>query len=72
MDLRVQLIHDHEEGESIAALSEIYGVARKTMLDLGSADGKAVEIVAGATLGERIIVSDIKRYQDLDSIRISN
>ena len=28
MDLRVQLIHDHEEGESIAALSEIYGVAQ--------------------------------------------
>jgi hypothetical protein len=28
MDLREQLIHDHEEGESIAALSEIYGVAR--------------------------------------------
>jgi transposase InsO family protein len=31
MDLRVQLIHDHEEGESISALSEIYGVARKTI-----------------------------------------
>jgi putative transposase len=31
MDLRVQLIHDHEEGESISALAEIYGVARKTI-----------------------------------------
>jgi transposase InsO family protein len=31
MDLRVQLIHDHEGGESISALSEIYGVARKTI-----------------------------------------
>lgn len=31
MDLRVQLIHDHEEGENISALSEIYGVARKTI-----------------------------------------
>ena len=31
MDLRVQLIQDYEEGESIAALSEIYGVARKTI-----------------------------------------
>ena len=31
MDLRVQLIHDHEKGESISALSEIYGVARKTI-----------------------------------------
>jgi transposase InsO family protein len=31
MDLRVQLIQDYEEGESISALSEIYGVARKTI-----------------------------------------
>ena len=44
MDLRVQLIHDHEEGESIAALSEIYGVARKTIykwLDRHDAAGVA-------------------------------
>jgi putative transposase len=31
MDLRVQLIQDYEEGESIAALAEIYGVSRKTI-----------------------------------------
>ena len=31
MDLRVQLIQDYEEGESISALAEIYGVARKTI-----------------------------------------
>lgn len=31
MDLRVQLIQDYEEGESIAALAGIYGVARKTI-----------------------------------------
>ncbi len=31
MDLRVQLIQDYEEGESIAGLAEIYGVARKTV-----------------------------------------
>ena len=31
MDLRVQLIQDYEEGESISALGEIYGVARKTI-----------------------------------------
>lgn len=31
MDLRVQLIQDYEEGESIAALAGIYGVARKTV-----------------------------------------
>jgi HlyD family secretion protein len=48
------------------------GEARKTVLDIGSSDGKAVEILSGAKAGERLIVSDIKRYQDLDSIRISN
>lgn len=31
MDLRVQLIQDYEEGESIAALAGIYSVARKTI-----------------------------------------
>jgi putative transposase len=31
MDLRVQLIHDHEEGQSIAELAEIYDVSRKTI-----------------------------------------
>jgi putative transposase len=31
MDLRVQLIQDYEAGESISALAEIYGVARKTI-----------------------------------------
>jgi len=31
MDLRVQLIQDYDGGESISALAEIYGVARKTI-----------------------------------------
>ena len=31
MDLRVQLLRDYQEGESIAALAAIYGVARKTV-----------------------------------------
>jgi transposase InsO family protein len=31
MDLRVNLITDYQEGESIAALSQIYGVSRKTI-----------------------------------------
>jgi transposase InsO family protein len=31
VDLRVQLIQDYDEGESISALAEIYGVARKTI-----------------------------------------
>jgi HlyD family secretion protein len=48
------------------------GTAYKTMLDLGAADGKAVEIRAGAALGERLIISDTKRFHDIDTIRISN
>jgi putative transposase len=31
MDLRVQVIQDYEEGESISALAEVYGVSRKTI-----------------------------------------
>ena len=31
MDLRVRLIQEYNEGESIQALAEIYGVARKTI-----------------------------------------
>jgi len=47
------------------------GAARKTMVDIGASDGKAVEIVGGATLGERIIVSDLSRFKELDSIRVA-
>ncbi|KQV85887.1 ABC transporter permease [Massilia sp. Root351] len=46
------------------------GVARKTMLDIGAGDGKAVEIAGGAQLGERVIISDTSRYQEHDSIRV--
>jgi putative transposase len=31
MDLRVQLIHERDEGQSISALAEIYGISRKTI-----------------------------------------
>lgn len=31
MDVRVQLIEEYEEGESVTALAEIYGVSRKTI-----------------------------------------
>jgi putative transposase len=31
MDLRVELIQDYEEGESISALAEVYGISRKTI-----------------------------------------
>jgi HlyD family secretion protein len=48
------------------------GVARKGLVEIGAGDGRSVEIVAGARLGERIIVSDISRFKDVDSIRIAN
>lgn len=48
------------------------GMARKTSLQLGSSDGKLVEVVQGARAGERFIVSDTKAFVQQDSIRISN
>jgi HlyD family secretion protein len=47
------------------------GVARKSIVELGAGDGQAVEIVAGARLGDRFIVSDITGFKDADSIRIA-
>lgn len=47
------------------------GVAHRTTLELGSGDGKVIEILGGARLGERVIVSDISRFKDYDSMRIS-
>jgi transposase len=44
MDLRVQLIQDHQEGYSIAALAERYSLARKTIykwLERHAAEGVA-------------------------------
>jgi HlyD family secretion protein len=48
------------------------GVARKRTVTLGASDGKVVEVVAGARLGERMLVSDTRAFKDLDAIRISN
>jgi HlyD family secretion protein len=48
------------------------GVARKTLLTLGASDGRVVEVVAGAQVGERVIVSDTAAFKDRASIRISN
>ncbi len=31
MDIRVELMKEYEEGESISALAEVYGIARKTI-----------------------------------------
>ncbi|MTW00739.1 efflux RND transporter periplasmic adaptor subunit [Pseudoduganella ginsengisoli] len=48
------------------------GVARKVTLDIGASDGKAVEIVSGAQAGDRLIISDISRYKEHDTLRITN
>jgi putative transposase len=45
MDLRVRLIQDYDDGESIAALAEIYGISRKTIYKW--VDRHASEGVAG-------------------------
>lgn len=47
------------------------GVARKTLLELGSSDGKMVEIVSGAQTGDQVIVSDTGRFKDYDNIRVA-
>lgn len=47
------------------------GVARKTVVDIGSGDGKAVELLAGVQAGDRLIISDTKRFIEHDSIAIS-
>jgi len=55
-----------------AAFQVADGVARKTALQLGGGDGKLVEVVAGARVGERFIVSDTKAFAQQDKIRIAN
>ncbi|MRX10711.1 HlyD family efflux transporter periplasmic adaptor subunit [Pseudoduganella sp. FT25W] len=47
------------------------GVARKTTLNIGASDGKAVEILSGARAGDRLIISDTSRYKDRDSVRVA-
>lgn len=44
--------------------------AVRTAIDVGNSDGKAIEILRGAREGDRLIVSDMKRFKDIDTIRI--
>jgi len=48
------------------------GLARRVPVELGLADGHSVEIRSGAKAGDRLIASDMSRYRDLQSIRISD
>jgi HlyD family secretion protein len=48
------------------------GVARKTEVEIGAGDGKVVEIVSGAQLRDRVIVSDTASFKEHNTVRISN
>ena len=48
------------------------GSARKTAVELGLSDGQSVELLSGARAGDKLIASDMSRFRDLDSVRISN
>jgi HlyD family secretion protein len=48
------------------------GQAIRKRVDIGLADGNAVEIVAGAELGDTLIVSDISRFKHLNNIRVTD
>jgi len=47
------------------------GKAHKRVLEVGLGDGKAIEILAGAKLGDRIVISDISRFKHLSSIKVT-
>jgi HlyD family secretion protein len=48
------------------------GVAYKTEVEIGAGDGKIVEIVGGAQLHDRLIVSDTASFKEHSTVRISN
>lgn len=54
------------------AFAVLDGVARRTTLQLGSSDGRLVEVLGGARPGERFIVSDTRAFANLDTIRITH
>ena len=83
MRVDVNIITDQKQGALVAdagpafngkGRQQIYlirdGVASKTALDIGNGDGKAVEIIKGAQVRDRLIVSDTSSFKQHDSIRI--
>ncbi len=42
----------------------------KRMLEIGLTNNKKIEILSGAEPGDRIVISDMKRYEDLNTITI--
>lgn len=85
MRVDVNIVTDHKQNALVAdtgpaingrGRQSVYlirdGVARKTEVDIGNGDGKAVEIIRGAQLRDRLIVSDTTPFKQHDSIRINN
>jgi HlyD family secretion protein len=70
------LVADNGPAFNGKGLQQVYlirdGVARKTELDIGNGDGKSVEIIRGAQLRDRLIVSDTSSFKQHDSIRINH
>jgi len=46
------------------------GIAEKRMVEIGLGDGKAVEILTGLKVGDKIIVSDVAKYKHLDHFKV--
>jgi HlyD family secretion protein len=46
-------------------------LARRRTIEVGASDGQSVEILAGARAGERLVVSNLARFKDADSVRIT-
>lgn len=85
MRVDVNIITDHKQAALIADTGPAFngkgrqsvyvirnGVARKTELNIGAGDGKAVEILAGAQLKDKLIVSETDAFKEHDSIRIND
>ncbi len=85
MRVDVNIITDNKQGALVAdtgpaingkGRQQVYvirdGMARKTELEIGNGDGKAFEILHGAQMRDRLIVSDTTNFKQHDSIRISN
>lgn len=85
MRVDVNIVTDHKQDALVAdtgpaingrGSQSLYlvrdGVARRTDVEIGNGDGKAVEIIRGAQLHDRLIVSDTTPFKQHDSIRINH
>lgn len=47
------------------------GLATKLPIALGASDGKQIEILGGAQNGDQIVTSELRRFKDLSSFRVT-